>query len=277
MSATQMRDVRPERPFWDYWYLIYTFGQRDLKSKFKGSALGWVWSLVVPLATLGIYSVVFSFILRVTPPPMGSGREGIFVVFLFCGLIFWSFFTNVVNNGISELIAAGPILQKIYFPAYAPVLGAGLAVGIQSLIELGILAIVLLFLGNVGWSWLLVPVYLVFVVIFVGSTATVFAIVNVYFRDLAHLVGIALQLLFYMTPIIYPLTMVDQVWRGIPLRRVLEANPLTSYVALFRNLVYELNAGSLFQWIMVVASSLLMLALAIWVSQTKGADLGENV
>ena len=105
----------------------------------------------------------------------------------------------------------------------------------------------------------------------------VFAIVNVYFRDLAHLVGIALQLLFYMTPIIYPLTMVDQVWRGIPLVRVLEANPLTSYVALFRNLVYELNAGSLFQWIMVVASSLLMLALAIWVSQTKGADLGENV
>lgn len=270
-------DVRQKRPIWAYWNLIYNFGQRDLKSRFKGSALGWLWSLVVPLATIGIYSLVFSLFLRVPPPDFGNGRTGIFAIWLFSGLVFWTFFSGVITNGISEMVAAGPILQKVYFPAYAPVLGSGLAVGIQSLIELGILLVILLLLGNIGWSWLLLPVFAVFAVIFVGSLATVFAVLNVYYRDLAHLVKVALQLLFYATPIIYPAAMVTMSWHGIELRRILEINPLWSFVELLRNLVYELNAGTWFQWGMVVGSSLLALAWAAHVMRTRGADLGENV
>lgn len=270
-------EVRPKKPIWEYWNLIYTFGQRDLKSKFKGSALGWVWSLVVPLATLGIYSAVFSIIFRAVPPELGNGQPGIFVVWLFAGLIFWTFFSNVVNNGFLEMLGAGPILQKVFFPAYAPVLGAGLAVGVQSLIELGIYAVILIVLGNIGWTWLLMPFYVVFVVIFVGSLATILAILNVYYRDLAHLVTIALQLLFYVTPIIYPLSMVTQQWRGIYLRDLLELNPLTSFVTLFRNLMYELSPGTTSQWAVVVGTALITFGIAYWVMQTKGADLGENV
>lgn len=269
--------MRPKKPIWKYGFLIYTFGQRDLKSKFKGSALGWLWSLMVPLAMLTIYSLVFSIIFRAQPPDMGNGHKGVFAIWLFVGLVFWSFFSNVVNTSIVEMLGAGPILQKIYFPAYAPVLGSGLAVGVQSLIELGILAGIMLAFGNIGWSWLLIPVFLVFVVVFVGSVATILAILNVYYRDLAHLVTIALQLLFYMTPIIYPLTMVTQSWKGIPLRAVLEANPLTSFVQLFRNLIYELSPGTWGQWGMVAASTLVALGLAYWVVVTKGEELGENV
>lgn len=270
-------NVRPHKSLWQYWFLIYTFGQRDLKAKFKGSALGWLWSLVVPLATLGIYSAVFSIIMRIVPPDMGNGHKGVFAIWLFCGLIFWSFFTTTVNNAIREMLDAGPILQKIYFPAYAPVLGVGMAVGVQSLIELGILAVILLIFGNVSWTWLLVPFYLVFVAIFVGSIATIFAILNIYYRDVAHLVGIALQLLFYATPIIYPLSMVDVQWRGIDLRMIIEANPLTSYVSLLRSLVYDLNSGSLFQWGMVIGAALAAFGLASWTMRTKGVDLGEYV
>lgn len=269
--------VRPQKPLWQYWFLIYTFGQRDLKAKFKGSALGWLWSLVVPLATLGIYSVVFYFIMRIVPPDMGNGHTGIFAIWLFSGLIFWSFFTTTVNNAIREMVDAGPILQKIYFPAYAPVLGVGMAVGVQTLIELGILAVILLLFGNVSWTWLLVPVYLVFAAIFVGSIATIFAILNIYYRDVAHLVSIALQLLFYATPIIYPLSMVDLYWRGISLRMIIEANPLASYVSLLRSLLYDLTPGSLFQWTMVIGAALAAFGLAAWTMRTKGVDLGEYV
>lgn len=276
-AAEKPGGTRPKKPIWDYGYLIYTFGQRDLKSKFKGSALGWLWSLVVPLATLTIYSMVFAIIFRAEPPDMGNGHKGIFAIWLFAGLVFWTFFSNVVNTSIVEMLGAGPILQKVYFPAYAPVLGSALAVGVQSLIELGILAVIMLAFGNIGWSWLLIPVFLVFVVVFVGSIATVLAILNVYYRDLAHLVTIALQLLFYTTPIIYPLSMVTQTWKGIPLRGILEANPLTSFVQLFRNLIYELSPGTWQQWTMVAVSTLVALAVAYWVDKTKGEHLGENV
>ncbi len=269
--------VRVEKPIWQYWFLIYTFGQRDLKAKFKGSALGWLWSLVVPITTLAIYSAVFSIIMRIVPPDMGNGHEGIFVVWLFTGLIFWSFFTNTVNNAVREMLDAGPILQKIYFPAYAPVLGVEMAVGVQSLIELGILLLILLILVNVSWTWLLLPIVLVFVVVFVGSIATIFAVLNIFYRDVAHLVAIALQLLFYATPIIYPITMVTQSWRGINLRMIIEANPLASYVGLMRSLLYDLEPGTVFQWGVAGGAAVLAAALATWLMRTKGARLGEYV
>lgn len=270
-------DARVTKPFWSYWTLIRAFGERDLKSRFKGSALGWLWSLVVPLATIGIYSVVFHFFLRVPPPDFGSGRGGIFAIWLFAGLIFWTFFQSSVNNGILELVGAGPVLQKVYFPAYAPVLGAGLAVGVQSLIELGILAVILLFLGNIGWTWLLMPVFLFFAVIFVGSLATVFAVLNIYYRDMAHLVQVGLQLLFYATPIIYPASLVTMSWNGIQLRHVMEINPLWSFVEVIRNLMYDLTPGNWVNWAIIALSTALAYLWAVVVMRNKGADLGENV
>ncbi len=269
--------VRQEKPLWQYWTLIRAFGERDLKSRFKGSALGWLWSLVVPLATIAIYSVVFSFFLRVPPPNFGNGREGIFAIWLFSGLVFWTFLQNSINNGILELVAAGPVLQKVYFPAYTPVLGAGLAVGVQSLIEVGILLVILLLLGNVGWTWLLLPVFLVFVVIFVGSLATVFAVLNIYYRDTAHLVQVGLQLLFYATPIIYPASLVTMTWKGISVRHIMEINPLWSFVEIQRNLLYELKPGSWIHWGIVALATVLAYLWATLVMRKMGADLGENV
>ena len=152
-----------------------------------------------------------------------------------------------------------------------------MAVGVQSLIELGILLLILLILVNVSWTWLLLPIVLVFVVVFVGSIATIFAVLNIFYRDVAHLVAIALQLLFYATPIIYPITMVTQSWRGINLRMIIEANPLASYVGLMRSLLYDLEPGSLFQWGIAGAAALVALGLATWLMRTKGARLGEYV
>ena len=89
MTETQTSNVRAERSFKQQVHLVHTFAQRDLKTRFKGSALGWLWSLLVPLAQLAIYTAVFSLIFRAVPPDMGHGREGIFVLFLFSGLVFW--------------------------------------------------------------------------------------------------------------------------------------------------------------------------------------------
>lgn len=280
MTSTSVSNVRNEGPIWTHLYLIRAFADRNLKTRFKGSALGWLWSLLVPLATLAIYTAVFSLIFRATPPDMGHGRPGIFVLFLFSGLTVWTFFSGAVTGAMGELLAAGPILQKVYFPAYAPVLGAVWAVATQSAIELGILAVVLLALGNIGLSWIAIPLWLLLLVVFTSAIALMLAILNVYFRDLSHLITVVLQLLFYLTPIIYPMSMVEGIsplFGRFAIADLLYLNPLTSFVQLFRSLIYELNFGTPMQWLAAIGWTVVMLIGAVLVLRKRGADLGENV
>lgn len=280
MTNAPGSNVRNDKPIWQQFYLIETFANRNLKTRFKGSALGWMWSLLVPLATLAIYTAVFSLIFRAEPPDMGHDRPGIFVLFLFCGLTFWTFFSGSITGAMGELMSAGSILQKVYFPAYAPVLGSVWAVGTQSAIEVGILAAVMVVLGNVGISWVAIPVWMVLAVTFTSALAVTVSILNVYFRDLSHLISVILQLLFYLTPIIYPMSMVTAVpplLGRYSLADLLYLNPLTSFVQLFRSLIYELNFGTPLQWGAAVSWTAIALLLAVFVSKRRGADLGENI
>jgi ABC-type polysaccharide/polyol phosphate export permease len=250
-----------------------------LKSKFKGTALGWVWSLVVPLASLGIYTLVFGGLFKMEPPGIASRHEGvgIFAIWLFAGLTIWGFFQNSINAGINGLLGSGGLLQKVYFPAYTPVLGAALAVGVQSLIEMGILLAALLLLGNIGWTWLLVPFFLVLITVFTGSIAVMIAIWNVHVRDLAHLVGVFLQLMFYATPIIYNPDIVPLSVFGLPARFLITSTPMAEYIGLFRELVYGLTPGSLGNWIAALLWAALALLGAFWVTSRWGNDLGERI
>ncbi len=272
-----LQDIRPKMSPARQWNLILNFSGRDLKAKFNGTLLGWLWSLVVPLSTLIIYSLVFSVVFRMQPPALGNGREGIFAIWLFAGLIMWSFFSSSINGGMNALTSSGGLLSKIYFPAYAPVLGSGLAVGIQSLIEVGILMAAFIVVANIGWTWLLALPALMFFVIFTQSLAVILAILNIFARDLAHLVNVALQLLFYMTPIIYSPEFLPQSWKGIPLRAIIEANPLAEFVTLFRNNVYDLTVGDARRWVAAVLWSLAMYALSVLVFKKYGGDLAEQI
>ena len=102
---------------------------------------------------------------------------------------------------LDECVAYTTLLQKVYFPSYVPVLGAALAILVQTLIECCILAVVLLVFGNIGPTWLLFPVWLALFVVFVTALALSLAIVNIHVRDLAQMVNVALTLLFFLTPI----------------------------------------------------------------------------
>lgn len=271
------QEIRPAMPLSRQWNLIKNFGNRDLKAKFNSTWLGWMWSLVVPMATLLIYTLVFAIVFKMTPPQMGNGRSGIFAIWLFAGLILWSFFNSSINGGIGALASSGGLLSKIYFPAYAPVLGSGLAVGVQSLIELGILLAVYAALQNIGWTWLLAPFVLALFVIFCQALAIAIAIWNIYLRDMAHLVNVALQLLFYVSPIIYVPTAVPPEWRGIPIQKLIMLNPLADFIMLFRAHVYDLQVGTARQWIGCVVWTALAVLWAWSVYRRRGGDLAEAI
>lgn len=271
--------VRPIRPVWHEWDLIRAFGQRDLKSKFNGTLLGWLWSLVVPLASLGIYTLIFGGLFKMVPTEIASRHQGIgiFAVWLFAGLTIWGFFQNSINAGINGLVGSGSLLQKVYFPAYSAVLGSCLAIGVQSAVEVGLLLIVLALLANVSWTWLLLVPFLVLLIVFTGAVSVIVAIWNIYVRDLAHLVGVFLQLAFYATPIIYnPDIVPDTVW-GLPAHALVEAMPMAEFIELFRSLVYSLRPGDPGDWLACCAWSLAAFAVAVWVFRRWGADLGERI
>ena len=187
---------------WRYRGLIGNFANRELKSKYKHSLLGWTWSLINPAATLLVYSIVFSTIFRARPPAASNGMTT-YTVYLFIGLVAWNFFNNVVNGGMAALIGAGPLLKKIYFPAYAPVLGNSLSALTQTMIETGVLLVVLAIAGNVSWTLILVPIVLALLLLFASGIGLLFALFNVHYRDVSYIVSVVLQMLFYATPIIW--------------------------------------------------------------------------
>ena len=113
--ASSVRGRSTARRGWSIWAyrsLIWNFTQRDLKARYKGTALGWAWSLVVPLATLLIYTLVFSVIFRAEPPDFGNGEPGIFPVWLFGGLIAWNFLAQSIQLGSRRCSATDPCSRR---------------------------------------------------------------------------------------------------------------------------------------------------------------------
>jgi ABC-type polysaccharide/polyol phosphate export permease len=268
--------IREQGGPWFYRSLILNFARRDIRARFKGSAFGILWSLIVPMASLGIYALVFGTFFQSEAPVMGNGDDNPFAVWLFTGLVVWNMFSATVSTAIASLIGNGPLLKKIYFPAYASVFGSVLATFYQSLIEVGILVVALLAFANVGLSWLLVLPWLVLFATFVAATSLLLAVANVHWRDVSHFVGIALQLLFYLTPIIFSLDQVRDATsdRVADLIRLL---PIAAFVEVFRALVYELDAGPGRAWLLTVGWATVAVLAAWAMYRRRGLDLSEEL
>jgi len=262
---------------WEYRFLIWNFARRDLRSRFKGTAVGWTWSLILPLATVAIYSAVFSVFIRIEPPPMGNGTAGNYAVWLLVGMIPWTFMLNAITMSMPTVLGNGPLLQKVYFPSYVPSAGALIAIGIQGVIELGIVLAILVAFGNAGLTWLAVPLWALAMALFVGCLGYVLAIFNVYYRDVAQLVTVAMQMIFFLSPIIYPLTLVPEEWHGIPVRLLLEANPIGQFIIIAKQLMYDLVLPSGAQVSYMLAWIVGLGILAVLVFRRWGQDVAEAI
>ena len=266
---------------WTYRGLVGNFAQRELRGKYKGSALGWFWSLLNPLATLAVYALVFGFFLKFQPPVAGNGELENFAVYLFTALVAWNFFYAVVTGSIGALAGSGPLLKKIYFPAFAPVIGGAGATLFQTGIEVGLLIAVMVVLQNVSWTFLLLPYLLLLLALFSIGIGLLLAMLNVRYRDVAYLVTIVLNLLFYATPIIYPITLVPEVAQApfglgeVPVRQLYDLSPLTQFVEAFRDVVYLLQPPSLSRLLYLTVVSAVVFLLGFAYFQRGSRDVAE--
>ena len=226
--------------------LMINLTLRELRSRYKRSVLGWAWSLVNPLATMFIFTLVFRFFLRVEAPPSDATGLQVFALYLLCGLLPWNFLLGGVNGSMMTLVGNANLIQKTYFPRELLIASQVASLIVSLLIELGLLSVVLLLFGNMVLPWLPgVLLLVVLLTLFTTGLGLGFSVLNVYFRDVQHLVSILFQMWFYLTPIVYPLTLVPErhqlLGRDVAVRQVLSINPMVRFVEAFRDCLYDLR------------------------------------
>jgi ABC-2 type transport system permease protein len=258
--------------------LMVNLTLRELRGKYKRSVLGWGWSLLNPLASMVIFTIVFSFFLKVKPPVGDPSGLHNFAFFLLCGLLPWNFLNNGMMGGMAALIGNANLIKKVYFPREVLVSAVVAAFDVSFLIELGVLAAALLVAGNFVIPWIPVVLFLIalFTVFVLGIGLTV-SVLNVYFRDVQHFVGILMMLWFYATPIVYPITYVPKEWKGIPLRHLYTFNPMVRFAETFRDVMYDLRFPSWNDTLFLVVVSGLTLALGMWVFSKLEGRLAEEL
>ncbi len=255
---------------------------RELRSRYKKSFLGWTWSLLNPLSTVIVYSIVFAFFLKIEPPKGDPSGLDNFAAFLLCGLLPWNYLQGGMNASMGSLIGNANLIKKVYFPREVFVVSAIGSLLVSFLIELGVLAVILLIMGNMVLPW--IPVVLVIVVIqsfFVLGIGFLLSVLNVYFRDVQHLVSITLMALFYSAPIVYPISVVPEKAHiggmTISLRAIYELNPLVVLVECYRDAMYDLRFPPVLSILYLIGWSIVLMAIGLAVFQKLDRRLAEEV
>jgi ABC-2 type transport system permease protein len=262
---------------WTYRGLIGNLAQRELKSRYKRSVLGWAWSLLNPASTLLIYTVVFGTVMRIEPPVAGNGTTKSFALFLFSALIVWNSFSGVLTGSIGALIGAGGLLKKVYFPPECPPIANALTVVTQSALEAVILIVVLAIVGNLSWTVVFFPYVIALLCLFSLGIGLVLALLNVYLRDINYLVSITLNLLFYGTPIIYPISLLEN--NDVPewIELIVRLNPLTQFVGASQQIFYLLEVPSFARLGGLTAVSLATFGIGWAIFSAKSLDVSEEL
>jgi ABC-type polysaccharide/polyol phosphate export permease len=262
--------------------LTWNLTLRELRSRYKKSVLGWTWSLLNPLSTVIIYSIVFSYFLKVNPPTGHPSGLHSFAAFLLCGLLPWNFLQSSINGSMGALIGNANLIKKVFFPREVFVISTIASLVITFLIELSVLAVILLLLGNMVIPWLpMVFVVVVLQTVFCLGIGLMLSVLNVYFRDVQHLMNIALNALFYSAPIVYPISYVPKEAHifgvEVPLLAIYNLNPIVQFVGCYRDAMYSLRFPSIWSILYLLAWSAVMFAIGLAVFRKLEGRVPEEV
>lgn len=243
--------------------LLYNLTQREIRGKYKRTALGQLWSLVNPIAQMLTYTVVFGFFLRNDPGPGDPSGLHVFALWLCAGLLPWIYLNNVINQGMLSLSANSNLILKVYFPRETLVVATVASWLFTHAIEMGVLVVAILLFG--GDPLLFLPGVIFFMLVLTAfglGLALILSIANVYFRDTQHFMSIFMQLWFYMTPILYPIALVESHLKKHPwLWKAYQLNPAEKFTVVFRNLLYDNRWPSLFNTAYLVVVSAVVLVV----------------
>lgn len=241
------------RELWQYRELFYFFTWRDIKVKYKQTILGVLWVMLQPLFMMLVFAFFFGQMLGV------SSEDIPYPVFAFSGLLLWTFFSAAVTNAGNSMVLNAPIIKKIYFPRLIIPMSSILA----ALVDLGVaLSLFLIFLLFFPVSITLWQVFVFWPLAFLLSTVGAVGLgcglsaLMVKYRDFRFIVSFIMQIAFFLTPIVYPVSRV-----GIPfLKYILALNPMYGAITLFRIPMTTAPTDPLLIMVSVVSSIVLLVA-----------------
>jgi lipopolysaccharide transport system permease protein len=241
------------RELWDYRELFYFLAWRDMKVRYKQTVLGVLWAVIQPVFTMVIFTVVFGQMANI--PSEGVPRP----IFYFSALLPWIYFSSTVTGSGMSLVSNSGLLTKIYFPRIILPAAAALGGLVDFLIGSVLLAgFVVYYRLPVGWNFLLWPALLVPLVLLAFGLGALLAALNVKYRDVKHAVPFGIQLLLFMTPIIYPSSVFPERFGWL-----LALNPLSGLIEAFR---YALVPNYPMHWdvfALSIAVTLVLFVLAV--------------
>lgn len=263
--------------------LLANLTRREIKGKYKRTVLGQLWSLANPIAAMLIYTVVFQFLIRVTPEPGSPSGLNVFAFWLMCGLLPWTFFTNVVNGGMGALVGNENLIKKVYFPRITLIVSSSAAALFTWSIEMLVLAVLLVVIGSHLFVWIpFVLGMMILLALFSTGVAMMLSIANVYFRDTQHFVSILFQAWFYLTPILYPISLVaaqsermGPLFGNVTVLNLYQLNPMVQFVEIFRNLMYDNRMPALSTVSVCVVWTVIVVAIGSRVFTRNQAKLAE--
>jgi ABC-type polysaccharide/polyol phosphate export permease len=241
--------------------LLATLTARELKARYRGSALGFLWSLINPLLLLAVYSAVFGWILQ---PVRGGGVEP-YALFLVSGLFPWIWFSSSLLEGSASLVTHAGLIRKALFPAELLPTVAVAANLVHFLLALPV-ALAALAIGRAlgypvaGWGTLALPAVVLVQLPLAAGLALGLAALTAHFKDMRDILANLLTLLFFATPILYPLEAVPVAW----MRALVRANPLTPYTLAYQDVLFRGTLPEASLWLQMAAVSLVGWAAGAW-------------
>lgn len=251
--------------FWSHRYLIWQMTKRDVAGRYRGSLLGILWSFMIPVLMLAIYTFVFSYIFKARWGTE-TGTKTEFALFLFAGLIIHSIFSECVNRAPLLILGNPNYVKKVVFPLeILPWVTMG-SVLIHSAISVLVLLIGYAYIhGGLNWTTIFLPVVVFPLVLFTMGASWFLASFGTYVRDVNQAVGIVTTMLIYMSPIFYPASVLPK-----EVRPYLFLNPLTFIIEQMRDIILVGNTPAWLRLGIFTAISFMIAWLGFyWFQKTR--------
>ena len=243
---------------WRYRELFYTYAWRDIRIKYKQTILGLLWAIIQPLAMMGIFVAFFSQFLKVPTDNIPAP------IFYFSGLSIWTLFSSSLSNAGNSMVSNAHVIQKIYFPRLVIPISSVFVALFDYLMTLLVFVGMIIFYVNTlegftftFWKFLIyIPLSALIATLTSFGIGAIIASFNLIYRDFRFIIGFIIQLLMFATPVIYPVSILDD-YKGI--KYILSINPMVTAVNLARSPFHPVDLDG----VMISISSISMISFLI--------------
>ncbi len=237
------------REIWEYRGLLYFLTWRDLKVRYKQTALGMAWVIMQPLLTTAVFTVFLGYLVKVP-------SDGIpYPLFAYAGLLPWTFFMGAINSSSNSLVGNAQLITKVYFPrSIVPIAAVMARLPDFAIAFIVLLGLAVYYRAPIGLNLLMMPVCVALLTLLALGAGMTTSALNVKYRDVGVMMPLLLQILMFVSPVVYPVSLVPPAWRSL-----YSLNPLVGIIDGFRTSVL----GGNFDWQALGISAIITFAILV--------------